>query len=184
MKALGHLKDRECAALEIGSFEGRSAVWFLENILTHPRSILFCIDTFAGSPEHSDPESDDQVKVKDLDSIEDRFDANIGPWEHRVWKLKGESREQLRSCNLTLASLDFVYLDGSHHQKDVMRDACMAWDLLRPGGVLIFDDYGFQFRGIKPGIAIDMFMILFKDEAELLHQGWQVIVRKKDKEKA
>lgn len=30
--------------LEIGSFEGRSAVWFLENVLTHPSAQLVCVD--------------------------------------------------------------------------------------------------------------------------------------------
>jgi hypothetical protein len=35
-------------ALEIGSFEGRSALWFLENILTHPAASITCVDIFAG----------------------------------------------------------------------------------------------------------------------------------------
>lgn len=32
-----------------------------------------------------------------------------------------------------------VYIDGSHAAKDVIADAVLAWALLRPGGVLIFD---------------------------------------------
>src|ERR1700710_2270733 len=32
--------------LEIGSYEGRSAVWFLENVLTHPTAGIVCIDFF------------------------------------------------------------------------------------------------------------------------------------------
>ena len=32
--------------LEIGTFEGRSALWILENILTHPTSTLTIIDAF------------------------------------------------------------------------------------------------------------------------------------------
>jgi predicted O-methyltransferase YrrM len=32
--------------LEVGSYEGRSAVWLLSNILTHPTSRLYCVDTF------------------------------------------------------------------------------------------------------------------------------------------
>ena len=35
--------------LEIGSFEGRSAIWFLENILTHPTSSITCVDHFLRS---------------------------------------------------------------------------------------------------------------------------------------
>jgi len=33
--------------LEIGSYEGRSAVWFLEHILTGPGATLTCIDLFS-----------------------------------------------------------------------------------------------------------------------------------------
>src|SRR4051812_13759617 len=36
--------ERECHLLEIGSFEGRSAVWMLENLVVHPLSTLTCID--------------------------------------------------------------------------------------------------------------------------------------------
>jgi len=38
--------------LEIGSFEGRSAVWLLENILTDEASRIVCIDPFHGSIEN------------------------------------------------------------------------------------------------------------------------------------
>ena len=38
--------------LEIGSFEGRSAIWLLENILTDPTAHLTCVDTWHGSAEH------------------------------------------------------------------------------------------------------------------------------------
>ena len=37
---------KECRALEIGCFEGRSSQWFLDNILTHPDSSLTVVDTF------------------------------------------------------------------------------------------------------------------------------------------
>jgi hypothetical protein len=61
--------------LEIGSFEGRSAIWFLNNILTKPSSKLTCIDIF--------PEEYDTV-----------FDHNIRVSGHqkRVIKKKGFSR--------------------------------------------------------------------------------------------
>jgi hypothetical protein len=34
-------------ALEIGSFEGKSAIWALDNILIHPDSYITCIDNFS-----------------------------------------------------------------------------------------------------------------------------------------
>jgi hypothetical protein len=41
---LGALKGKpNIRALEVGSFEGRSALWFLENILTDPTSSITCV---------------------------------------------------------------------------------------------------------------------------------------------
>jgi hypothetical protein len=32
--------------LELGSYEGRSTVWMLESLLTHPQSHITCVDPF------------------------------------------------------------------------------------------------------------------------------------------
>ncbi len=37
------------AALEVGSYEGRSAVWLLENILTAPDALITCVDPLWGA---------------------------------------------------------------------------------------------------------------------------------------
>src|SRR5919108_3146648 len=51
-RVLGRLKGRsDVQALEIGSFEGRSALWFLENVLTGERSSITCVDIWAGPYE-------------------------------------------------------------------------------------------------------------------------------------
>lgn len=35
---------------------------------------------------------------------------------------------------------DFIYIDGSHIYEDVLNDAFEAWDRLKEGGTLMFDD--------------------------------------------
>src|SRR5262245_62040936 len=59
--------------LEIGSWEGRSALFFL-NFL--PRARLVCIDTFAGGQEHQ--AADDAADF--LPQLEKTFDANTAPF--------------------------------------------------------------------------------------------------------
>ena len=56
--------------LEIGSFEGRSTVFFLETILQQGAEIaeIHCVDTWLGGIEHHD---------FDMYSVEQRFDANM-----------------------------------------------------------------------------------------------------------
>jgi tetratricopeptide (TPR) repeat protein len=45
-KYLNKFVDKEINALEIGSFEGESACWLLDNVLTHQFARLTCIDPF------------------------------------------------------------------------------------------------------------------------------------------
>ncbi|HEY9703359.1 MAG TPA: class I SAM-dependent methyltransferase [Allocoleopsis sp.] len=96
----------ELNVLEIGSWEGRSTCWLLDNILTHPTTKITCIDTFAGSFEHQD--SGENY----LQSIEKKFDFNISITgkNNQVNKIVGEYWEKLRS--LPLNNYDFIYIDG------------------------------------------------------------------------
>lgn len=43
-------------AVQIGSFEGGSALWFAEHLLKHPESSMVCVDTWEGSPEIGEPD--------------------------------------------------------------------------------------------------------------------------------
>ncbi|HEY3166008.1 MAG TPA: class I SAM-dependent methyltransferase [Candidatus Binatia bacterium] len=154
------------AALEIGSYEGRSALWFLANILTHDTSSITCVDLFG----------------EDIDST---FNDNVkaSGFAHKLTKLKGDSKVVVRNLK---NNFDFVYIDGSHIAKDVLIDAVLAWDLLKPGGIMIFDDYGFvrapsdnQSQALVPKPAIDAFLLAFHHHIDVLHQDYQVIVKKK-----
>lgn len=167
--------------LEIGSWEGRSACWFLENVLTHPSSRIICIDTFQGAP--------DELKIHKhlrdaIGSIERHFDHNIRfiGAQKKVRKIKGSSRVALRT--LPQESFDLIYIDGSHLAGDVLLDAALCWDLLKTGGIMIFDDYRWKCVTNKrnpllsPRLAIDVFKLLFKDRIKVLSIGTQVILRK------
>ena len=65
-----------------------------------------------------------------------------------------------------------------------MQDAVLAWGLLKPGGIAIFDDYdlvddvatGLQAR--VPARALDAFVSLLGDSATVLRRDWQLVLRK------
>ena len=163
--------------LEIGSFEGRSTVWTIENMMEDGGEIV-CIDTWEGSQEHKNGE---------LDGAELRFEHNIKTVrekhpERRVTKCKGMSTQWLPSITQEKYSFDFIYIDGSHTAKDVLTDACMAWPLLKKDGIMAFDDYLWRLPGFttvqRPKIAIDSFVNIFEDEIAMVHNGYQLIVRK------
>ena len=175
-KIIPHLPERK-SFLEIGSFEGRSAVWIIENMMVDGGEIV-CIDTWEGGAEHVNNE---------MDGAELRFEHNINTVrekhpERRVTKCKGLSTQWLPAVTQEKYLFDFIYIDGSHIAKDVLTDACMAWPLLKRGGFMVFDDYVWKPPGFtlldRPKFAIDFFTTLFENELVIAHSGYQLIVRK------
>lgn len=165
--------------LEIGCWEGRSSCWFLERVLTDQSSSLTCIDTFEGSREHNLHQNQRRAE-----GIERRFDHNIRAIgaQDRMVKCKGKSAEVLR--RLPLAYYDFIYIDASHIVLDVLRDGVLSWDLLKVGGLCLFDDYGlrlFRDSADNPKAAIDAFLATFRGELEVVEIGWQALVRKMER---
>lgn len=165
--------------VEIGSFEGRSAVWIANNMM-QDGDHLHCIDTWQGGEEHS---------AEDMAAVEARFDKNLSLLSAKFparefSKIKKPSLFALASEIFTggEADTDFLYVDGSHRAKDVLTDACLAWPLLKKGGILVFDDYMWgEPRDLlhRPKLAIDAFVNIFSEEIEMVHVGYQLIVRKK-----
>lgn len=170
---LAKLRDRDVAVLEIGSWEGRSAIFFLEFL---PRSRVTCIDTFEGGAEHA-PLGNDF-----LASIEGRFDANLGPYGDRVRKIKSPSFAALDRLVQDKASFDLIYIDGSHMRDDVLIDSVLAWRLLAPGGICIWDDYTWGVRELppaeRPQQAIDAFLDLHFHELTILQSDGQMVAEK------
>lgn len=145
--------------LEIGSFEGMSACWLLDHVLTHPLAKLTCIDLY----------------------FQESFEINVAQTGavQKLIKRVGDSHQIL--ARLPSETFDFVYIDGCHLADHVQRDATLAWRLLKPGGLMIFDDYQWidsSHPGQETYRGIDAFLNLAKPQMVIVHQGYQVIVRK------
>ena len=163
--------------LEIGSFEGRSSVWIMENMMSDGEHLV-CIDTWEGGEEHGE---------ENMSEVEERFRHNMqiakdkSPMRN-FQTIKDFSYSALASLVGSPFDFDFIYIDGSHKAPDVLTDACMAWPLLKKGGLMVFDDYmwGNPRDALhRPKIAIDAFTNIFGETAEIVHVGYQLVVRKK-----
>ena len=160
--------------LEIGSWEGRSAVFFL-NFL--PASKIVCIDTFSGGREHWLRKR----LLAALPFIERRFDANLAEFSGRVEKRKAKSIDALGDLALDQRRFDLVYVDGSHAAIDVYRDALLSWAMLNPRGIMILDDYEWPEplpERAKPRLGVDTFLATLAGGYKELHRGYQVIIAK------
>ena len=161
VRLLAEFKGQPAGFLEIGSFEGRSAVWFLDNILTHDEAWIMCVDPFTPD-EHFDFD------------YELNFDENTGPYGDKVVKLKGRSKDILPA--LPQEYFDLIYIDGSHIVLDVFYDSILSWPLLKQGGLMMWDDYQRDIEGEEVHRAVDPFLELHPHT--LLDMGLQVVVRK------
>jgi predicted O-methyltransferase YrrM len=151
--------------LEFGVNYGRAAIWVLENILTHESAKLTGMDIF---PDGLDFE---EVYLSNLKT------SGLG---HKATTIKGYSQFELRK--LPLNSFDIIYIDADHRAKAVMSDAALSWELLKNGGLIIFDDYLWHNEKLPdellPRLAIDSFVSCYRDVLEIVHSGYQLIVRK------
>ena len=166
-------------ALEIGCWEGRSAVYILTKLCNTPDSLLVCIDHFdllrtvAGRERHAKVVHNLTLTGSPF-RILDEFSVP------GLTKLLNEELE-LASSNQD-GGFDFVYIDGSHDADDTFLDAELAWRLTRSGGLFIFDDYKWVEEPASsmhhPSRGIDAFITLHEGQFELLHKDYQVILRK------
>jgi predicted O-methyltransferase YrrM len=147
--------------LEIGCFEGRSTVWMIENLFRPRGGTIFCVDAWETTPE-----AEIFFNRNTTIALSNRPDV-------RLSKLKGKSTLVLSELvNSHYGNFDLVYIDGSHDAPDVLCDLTLAFHLCRSGGLMICDDYLWNFGEnpcSTPKLAIDSFVNCFFKRVKLLH---------------
>lgn len=159
--------------LEIGSYEGRSTCWLLDNILTTKSSTITCIDSWQGGWEHD---------KNSMSEVEKRFINNTQEYKDKIITIKNTSYNALLTIQHNIEYYDFIYIDGGHTMKDVLQDAVLSFPLLKKGGTLAFDDYQWELKqpvSMRPEQGINAFATAYEKELNVLHTGSQVWVEKK-----
>ena len=138
---LQHLITQEAInILEIGNYQGMSSCWFLDKILTHANDKLICIDR-----EFDSKTRDNIIKTKA---------------ENKVTFLEGDTHQHLAS--LTPNSFDLVNIQDRRKQWEyVNRSTALVWKLIKVGGIIIFNDYGWRRTNmpeLNPKKGIDNFL--------------------------
>lgn len=175
-KLLGHFKGApDLKFLEIGAFEGYCSNFLLEEFLTNPTSQLFVMDTFEGSVEHGE-------MGLELSSLYATFLNNVSEYSNQVVVLKGKSQDLLKNSEVRKHSFDFIYVDGCHEAKETLEDAVLSFDLLKPRGIMIFDDYlwGEPLKNpfMTPKVAIDSFVKTYGKYLKVVDVGYQLAIEK------
>ena len=171
---LKDLRQKPVQILEIGSWEGRSALFFLNYL---PLSRIICIDPFEGNLEHQiNPYFADLARKSEA-----RLDLNLAAFSDRVEKIKGSSADILPQLGVAGRKVDLAYIDGSHIAADVYRDAVLTSPLMVPGGMVVFDDYEWSMVEAdveSPKLGINAFLAAHAGQYRELHRGYQLAIQK------
>jgi Methyltransferase domain len=168
------LNRKNIKALEIGSWEGLSSFFILSAM---PNSHLTCVDTWDGGDEHKNG-THNSIDV--LNKIENRFDANLTAFTKRLSKYKGTSYSFFDKYAVK-DFYDFIYVDGSHYCDDVNIDAIKCFEMLKIGGVMIFDDYFWRYypKAIdNPAAPINLFLRLKHGSFKIVRHYYQIAIVK------
>jgi glycosyltransferase involved in cell wall biosynthesis len=155
--------------LEVGTFAGTSIYHILKNL---PGSTGTVIDSWEDYTEKVGDTLTIVSKMSELE-VEKVFYKNTKGLPIRV--LKGKSSEKLFEIQ---ELFDFIYVDGSHKCLDVYLDGTLSWQLLKPGGVLVFDDYLFNKGNTleSPYEAINHF--IENNKCKVLMKNWRIFLQK------
>ncbi|KAI9063493.1 glycosyltransferase family 8 protein [Trametes sanguinea] len=171
-----HVSAIQPRVLEIGSWEGRSAVFLLTELCKNGGEIV-CIDHFdlmdtpAGRERHRKLTHNLTLTSKPFRILA----------EFSVPALMTLLVEEMSQ---TQPGFDWIYVDGSHEADDTFLDGELAWRLARKGAVMIFDDYHWDKEPEDsihhPKRGIDAFLALHKAEYTILSSEtqYQVVLQK------
>lgn len=157
--------------LQVGAYTGDASKWLLDNVLTGEGSKLTDVDTWRGSDEVSH-------KEMNWDDVEAVYDERVKKYGDKVIKVKSDSVEFLRTQPFFI--YDFIYIDGDHTALGAFADAVGSWPLLKPMGIMAFDDYTWT-SGIspehEPKKGINMFLKVAEGSYNLIIKNSQLWVR-------
>lgn len=169
---LSHLRGTPCQILQIGAYVGDATEWMVNNLIDHEDAFIVDVDPWTGSREHRN--------WIDFDQVEAMYDRRHKHWGNVVWKRKMTSREFSQELG-GVYEWDFVYVDGDHSAKAVFFDGVLAFEDLKVGGIIAFDDYmwnAFREPLDKPKPGVDAFLGMYQDYLEVLEKNYQVWIKK------
>ena len=132
----------ECAGrpleiVEVGTWKGTSAIRMASICASAGiETKIICVDTWLGSPEHFG----DFGNYGDLYGT---FVKNVkaSGYGHAIVPLALPSLQAIEVLKKYDVRPDIIYIDAAHEYLPVKMDIESYWEILKPGGVMIGDDY-------------------------------------------
>ncbi len=156
--------------LEIGCYEGLSSVYFADHLLNQVGSSLTCVDPFLTI------DNNDHCSL--LQNQEElNFDHNIKLCKNSEKIAVHKVTSDVFFFKQNSKRFDLIYIDGCHEPDYILRDMENSFNCLEKTGIMWMDDY-LGGDGIKIKATMDAFLATHVGEYELIHQGYQLAIRK------
>jgi len=151
--------------VEIGSWEGRSAIYMGVEILNSGKKIKFdCVDKWIGilpPTEHRKKVVYHKDALKSPNGSYNCFLKNIEPLKDVINPVRCSSLDA--ALLYKNESLDFVFIDADHSYKEVKKDILAWMPKIKNGGILSGHDY--PFPDVKRAVDENVEdVIILKDE--------------------
>jgi len=155
MQALKLVNTKNPTIIEVGTWKGLSANTMAHICkLDHKEPVIICIDTWLGSPEHMEGESasSDMERVNGLPTLFQTFLKNTKAHgnDDVVYPFPIASTQGAHYLTGKDMKVDIIYIDAGHEYEAVLMDIKLYWELLKTGGVMIFDDW--KWPGVQRAI--------------------------------
>lgn len=146
--------------VEVGVWKGKSAVCLADALRQANRGVLIAVDTWLGALEFwtrsqsggkKDPTRDLHLR-HGYPHVYEHFLSNVVQARLQRFVIPFPVPSRLAHDFLARkadARPDLVHIDAGHEYADAAEDIRLWWELLRPGGVLLGDD----FQSVWPGVV-------------------------------
>ena len=141
--------------VDVGVWKGLSTIHMAK--LLHDLKINGCViavDTFLGAPEHWNRNRPDNIFASlrmenGFPQLYYQFLSNVisSGYKDYVVPMPQTSDNAVTILKQNRIRPDFVHVDAAHEYDAVLRDTKMYFELLKPGGILMGDD--FTWKGVK-----------------------------------
>ena len=165
--------------MEIGSWEGNSALFILNNFKTKK---VFCVDIWdKHNNEFKDRDKELDVFDKRQKLLFENFKFNMEEFKERFSFFNNTSDNFFVSNK---EKFDIIYVDGWHEAPQVYKDINNSWNFLNINGIIICDDYFYgnitnNSDNNLPANAINKFIKEKKDKIEIICvNNTQIFIKK------
>jgi GR25 family glycosyltransferase involved in LPS biosynthesis/cephalosporin hydroxylase len=155
--------------LEVGTYEGKSAIWMLENLCSHPDAKFVSIDSY----------SQDDLTVKPDTYVNFCHNIKLIKEPSKFSQIVGNSQDIMPTLIEKNEKYDIIYIDTTCDMEKVLIDITNAYKLLTEHGIILINNVGFDdSKNTEVAGAIRIFLMKNPKACKIILKEFQWMLQK------